>query len=405
MKCKTCGHEIPKGNKFCEYCGTLVVEQPKQKKCPSCGATVKEGENFCYACGTSLNKPNTTVKDYVVNKPKHKPLSNNNTSHSQSGKTTSVPKQENQYMKYGIIGGVSIILIAILIAVVVPSNTKTEKSGTTTPSNTSTMPERMETPKNSVNTTMPVYAINGISLEDSWSSVRKELGAPLSSSDEGIYTRYKYNNLEVVTDKNDVVQAVVTLTSDGATKGICVGDSFSDVVRQYGKDYSASDYDNLTLYEYSFDTPSGKPALFRFAVDKDSHKVSYMSARTLSDDVAKARRVFLDYHQDISSHDFSGAYSNLSQSMQANMGDVSSYSKGFKNTLSSNVSHLHVMSVTPSAITFAYELEAQDRGLGLSRQTQRFSGTVAMVLENGQWKIGEMEANKIMSCRCYLLTQ
>lgn len=245
-----------------------------------------------------------------------------------------------------------------------------------------------------LNSNMSAFSINGISLEDSWRSVKDKLGTPLSSSDEDIYTRYKYPDLEIVVDRNNIVQAVVSLTSRGATKGVAVGDSLRDVVRQYGKDYAQSDYDDLTLYEYSFDTPTGKPALFRFAVNKSDQKVSYMSVRTLSDDVVKARNVFLDYHKAISNHNFNAAYSDLSQEMQANSGDVSAFSKGFETTLSSNVSRLHVVSVYPTSITFAYELEAEDRGPGLSRQTQRFNGTVTMIVENGQWKIGDMEAKK-----------
>lgn len=255
--------------------------------------------------------------------------------------------------------------------------------------------QKMDTPyPRSQTSNVAKYSINGISLEDSWRSVKDKLGTPLSSSDEDIYTRYKYPDLEVVVDRNNIVQAVVSLTSRGATKGVAVGDSLSDVIRQYGKDYAQSDYDDLTLYEYSFDTPMGKPALFRFAVNKSDQKVSYMSVRTLSDDVVKARNVFLDYHKAISAHNFNAAYSDLSQEMQANSGDVSSFSKGFETTLSSNVSRLHVVSVYPTSITFAYELKAEDRGPGLSRQIQRFNGTVTMIVENGQWKIGDMEAKK-----------
>lgn len=395
MKCIKCGHEVPEENKFCEYCGTPVTEE---RRCSSCGAVVEEDSKFCHVCGTALQHKqqiNEDVEQNVVPDIKKQSILE-----PQQRKNNSLPgqtiKKDNEKVKYGIGIGIIIICIAIVIAVAMPSNKETKRSvtNTQTNSNTSTMPEKRESYQPPADTNVKKYSINGISLEDSWRSVKDKLGTPLSSSDEDIYTRYKYPDLEVVVDRNNIVQAVVSLTSSGATKGVAVGDSLRDVVRQYGKDYAQSDYDDLTLYEYSFDTPTGKPALFRFAVNKSDQKVSYMSVRTLSDDVVKARNVFLDYHKAISNHNFNAAYSDLSQEMQANSGDVSAFSKGFETTLSSNVSHLHVVSVYPTSITFAYELEAEDRGPGLSRQTQRFNGTVTMIVENGQWKIGDMEAKK-----------
>lgn len=237
-------------------------------------------------------------------------------------------------------------------------------------------------------------SINGISLDDSWDSVKRQLGTPKKTNAEGNLTRYTFDDLEVVVNQSNKVEALVSVSNNAETKGgISVGDPESAVLARYGNDYSKSEYNNDVLYEYSYDTPSGKPALLRFAVNKDTRKVSYISARTLSGDVLNARNAFLAFHRNISNKNYQGAYNTFSPDMQKAMGSYSSFAQGYQNTISSSVKNLHIMSVSPSSVTFAYILEAEDRD-GSYTKTQQFNGQVTMIQDNGQWKIGDMAAQK-----------
>lgn len=50
MKCNHCGHEIRKGLKFCEMCGTEV-----KFFCPACGMENDPSVNYCMYCGAVLH--------------------------------------------------------------------------------------------------------------------------------------------------------------------------------------------------------------------------------------------------------------------------------------------------------------------------------------------------------------
>jgi len=50
MRCPTCGHDNPPGQRFCGECGT-----PLASLCSSCGASNPPGQRFCGECGTPLN--------------------------------------------------------------------------------------------------------------------------------------------------------------------------------------------------------------------------------------------------------------------------------------------------------------------------------------------------------------
>ena len=50
MRCRTCGHDNPPGQRFCGECGT-----PLASLCSSCGASNPPGQRFCGECGTPLN--------------------------------------------------------------------------------------------------------------------------------------------------------------------------------------------------------------------------------------------------------------------------------------------------------------------------------------------------------------
>jgi predicted ATPase/class 3 adenylate cyclase len=52
MRCERCGFANPEGKKFCEECGTTLVQA-----CPSCGVEVRPNAKFCGDCGTPLAGP------------------------------------------------------------------------------------------------------------------------------------------------------------------------------------------------------------------------------------------------------------------------------------------------------------------------------------------------------------
>ena len=51
MRCPSCGHDNPVGQRFCGECGT-----PLAAPCSSCGASNPPGQRFCGECGTPLGR-------------------------------------------------------------------------------------------------------------------------------------------------------------------------------------------------------------------------------------------------------------------------------------------------------------------------------------------------------------
>lgn len=54
MKCPSCNHENPKGNKFCAECGTRLEVNPSTIVCPKCHNHVPADSKFCPDCGTPI---------------------------------------------------------------------------------------------------------------------------------------------------------------------------------------------------------------------------------------------------------------------------------------------------------------------------------------------------------------
>jgi hypothetical protein len=52
MRCESCGFANPEEKRFCEECGTKLVQA-----CPSCGVKVRPSAKFCGDCGTPLAAP------------------------------------------------------------------------------------------------------------------------------------------------------------------------------------------------------------------------------------------------------------------------------------------------------------------------------------------------------------
>ena len=54
MRCSSCQHDNPAGQKFCGECGAPLV--PVLSVCPACGASAALDHKFCAECGTSLGR-------------------------------------------------------------------------------------------------------------------------------------------------------------------------------------------------------------------------------------------------------------------------------------------------------------------------------------------------------------
>jgi membrane protease subunit (stomatin/prohibitin family) len=53
-KCASCGGDIPPQGRFCPACGKPADEKPVMKKCGACGTENLPGSSFCNACGERI---------------------------------------------------------------------------------------------------------------------------------------------------------------------------------------------------------------------------------------------------------------------------------------------------------------------------------------------------------------
>ena len=77
------------------------------------------------------------------------------------------------------------------------------------------------------------------------------------------------------------------------------------------------------------------------------------------------------------------------------MGSFADYSKGYADTLSSEIADLSIVSDNGDRITFSYTLKAKDKAAKGKTLLQTFEGTVEMVKIGNSWKIGNGQSKKI----------
>ena len=109
----------------------------------------------------------------------------------------------------------------------------------------------------------------------------------------------------------------------------------------------------------------------------------------------KAQQAFIDYHRAITEKNYVQAYATLMPEQKERVGDFNSYSAGYSNTLSSEVSKLSTVSASDNSVTFNYELTARDKVQGNKVKVQKFNGQVTMVNIGGNWFIDYAKSAKV----------
>ena len=84
----------------------------------------------------------------------------------------------------------------------------------------------------------------------------------------------------------------------------------------------------------------------------------------------------------------------MSYAQKERVGDFNSYSEGYVNTISSEVSDIKLKSSEGDSYTFDYTLTARDRNRGGGVKVQTFDGQVTMAKDSGRWYIRHARSSK-----------
>ena len=264
--------------------------------------------------------------------------------------------------------------------------------------------QKTTSPEKSTRKMKSDLSLGGLDLDMTVDEVHKALGKENSTKEEGELHILYYPDLHVNT-RDKIVSALVSESPAAETKrGIHEGSSLADIQKAYGTDCATMDYDDLTLYEYSFKSLKGHDGLLRFAVKKSDNTVKYISVRIpqeekpaqgVSDAEAnKAAQRLNDYYQYITHSREKDAYGILSADMQKHMGTLDQFKKGYRTTLSHSLSDLTLLSTEGNdKVTIGYTLTAHDRASGgVLVQTFRCEATLSKA--TGSWHIVNMKAKK-----------
>ncbi len=296
-----------------------------------------------------------------------------------------------------IIGALIVVIIFLLLG----------RNNNSTPANPSNQSAEIQTPpKESYLDAKTDLSLNGVDLGTPLNQVVNVFGTPNSKKNENGRLRYYYDDIEVVFN-GDYLSAFVTYSSRYKTaRGLSVGSTYSEVINQYGSAPHVMNIDNLTLYEYDFNSTRGEKGLLRFAVNQ-SGTVEYISVRILEpeppapqqnkipENVEQAARAFLLYHKNITDGNYRQAYDTLTYERQQYMGDYSTYAQGYANTISSEITALNLVSNDGDSVTFSYTLEARDIASGGRTLYQTFQGEIEMVKIGNSWKLNSGKSKRI----------
>ncbi len=127
---------------------------------------------------------------------------------------------------------------------------------------------------------------------------------------------------------------------------------------------------------------------------QNSQKQKNLLVSPLTSENQKAAvNTLVSFHENITKKDFRSAYNCLSYDFQNSM-DYYGWADEFATTVSSSVDKISVVSESAYEINLNYVLTAVDN-IGGRQQTAKFNGTVAIINENGTWKIDYIK-NKVL---------
>ena len=241
-------------------------------------------------------------------------------------------------------------------------------------------------------------SFNGMDVGITTAELERNLGKPdrIENLDGG-YVRYWYGNFYAAI-KDGIIDAFVSRESRFQTlRGISTGANYSDVVDRYGKNYTTTKLDDLTLYEYDCRSIDDKKGLLRFAVDRNN-RVEYIGARIVaepepeptpkvSENVRQAEAALSRYYEAMTNKDYYAAFNMFTNEHKGRMGGtVSKFSQGYRYTISCKIADIQLVSESDNVVVLNYVLDSRDRADG-GILYQQFSGQAEMVRYGGEWKI------------------
>ena len=119
------------------------------------------------------------------------------------------------------------------------------------------------------------------------------------------------------------------------------------------------------------------------------HPEPLRSSVTSAED--EARQAFVEYHRAITNKDYNATYATLTLEQKQRVYNFNSYSAGYLNTLSNEVSNLPTVKTSDDSVTFDHRLTAHDKISGTRVKVQVFDGQVTSV------KIDEKEVHHDLS--------
>ena len=350
---------------------------PKINFCPLCGTRVSPSDKVCTKCEYDLADYQSSII-----KSLNKNLSTTNINHAEN-------KLVNQEKK----SSVSFIVIGILIMIAVtnymfsnPSsdssnNPSPEISSPVTPTNEATIEPEIPQP-----TETPQPTGNPNTAENPKLTVIPELGENwIKDENTGIYLWNPYpTDNESISWSGGYVQdgdyryaegfGTVVWYENGKLNGIEEGNF------EHGKPHGHN--------TYKFPDGSIKESDWNHGEEVQQSKPSIKSSEE------KARQAFIHYHQAITDKNYTEAYSMLSPEQQQRVGDLSTYSAGYVNTISSTVEDLILVASDANSFTFDYKLVARDQSQENAVKAQLFNGQVTMIFKDNRWIIASARSQK-----------
>ena len=248
-------------------------------------------------------------------------------------------------------------------------------------------------------------SLGTLAIDDNADKVNAELGRPSEvKTDSDGAKRMIFKDMEVVVHQGKISALVSNSSTFATPRGIHEGSTLQEVFDKYGTNYSKTVYDSQTLYEYKITSADGHPCWLRFAVNNSDNKVAYISERFVqsepqsggaSDSGISPEETFRNYHRAITNGNYRAAYEMLSYAQRDKMGSLDSYTAGFRDTISSEVTDLKLVSSDGDVCTFNYTLTARDRYQGNRVKVQTFKGQVTLAKDKGRWYIRSAQSNKV----------